>query len=162
MRPTLEINGIHGGYAGKGFKTVIPAKAIAKISCRLVPGQQPSKIAKMVANFLQEKAPPGVRVNVQIHPGQGKAVRVSPHAAVVTAFAKAYEEVFGKTCEFIYEGASIPIVPELADACGGETVLLGLGLATDLIHAPNEHFGIDRLEKGMLSIARAIELLAKK
>lgn len=160
IRPTLEINGIWGGYTGKGFKTVIPAKAHAKISCRLVPDQQPAKIANLIADYLKKNAPKGIEVNVHIHPGQGKAVRISPNAKVVKAFAQAFEEVFGKPCEFILEGATIPITPELAKACGGETILLGLALSTDQIHAPNEHFGVDRLEKGMLGIARAIEILA--
>lgn len=159
VRPTLEINGIHGGYTSKGFKTVTPAKAFAKISCRLVPDQQPLEIGNLIAAYLKEKAPQGIRVTVDVHPGQGKAVRVSPNSEVVKAFAKALEEIHAKPCEFIFEGASIPIVPELAEACGGETILLGLGLSTDQIHAPNEHFGVDRLEKGMLIMARAIELL---
>lgn len=162
IRPTLEINGICGGYTGKGFKTVIPAKAFAKISCRLVPDQSPHEIGNLIADYLKAQAPAGIEVNVHVHPGQGKAVRVSPNAEVVQAFAKAFEEVFDHPCEFIFEGASIPIVPELAAACGGETILLGLGLTTDQIHAPNEHFGIDRLKKGMLMMARAIELLAQK
>ena len=161
-RPSLEINGIWGGYTGKGFKTVIPAKAFAKISCRLVPDQQPAEIGHLIAAYLKEKAPAGVQVTIHVHPGQGKAVRISPNAEVVKAFAKAFEEVFVKPCEFIFEGASIPIVPELAAACEGETILLGLGLTTDRIHAPNEHFGVDRLEKGMLVMARAIELLAQE
>lgn len=160
IRPTLEINGIHGGYTGAGFKTVIPAKAHAKISCRLVPDQEPEKIQQLVATFLKKHAPPGIRVTVHVHPGQGKAIRISPEAKVVKAFATALEEAFSAPCEFIFEGASIPIVPALAEASGGTTVLLGLGLTTDQIHAPNEHFGIDRLEKGMVVMARAIELLS--
>lgn len=160
IRPTLEINGICGGYTGKGFKTVIPAKAFAKISCRLVPDQQPNEIGNLIATYLKNHAPAGVEVTVHVHPGQGKAVRISRNANVVKAFSKAFEEVFNTPCEFIFEGASIPIVPELATACGGDTILLGLGLTTDRIHAPNEHFSIDRLEKGMLIMARAIELLA--
>lgn len=161
IRPSLEINGIHGGYTGTGFKTVIPAKAHAKISCRLVPNQQPSVIAGLLENHLKNNAPPGMHITVHVHPGQGKAVRISPNAEVVKGFSKAFEEVFGMPCKFIFEGASIPIVPELAEACGGETILLGLGLTTDQIHAPNEHFGLDRLEKGMLIMARAIELLGR-
>jgi len=159
IRPTLEINGISGGYTGTGFKTVIPAKAYAKISCRLVPHQQPAKIGELLATYFKDNAPPGIQVSVHIHPGQGKAVKVSPHAQVVKSFAKAFEEVFHVPCEFLFCGASIPIVPELAEACGGETILLGLGLLTDQIHAPNEHFGVERLEQGMLVMARAIEIL---
>lgn len=161
VRPTLEINGISGGYAGEGFKTVIPAKAHAKISCRLVPNQDPDEIGKLIANYLKDNVPQGVEVEVHIHEGKGKAVKTSPLAHVVKIFGKAFEEVFGVPCKFIYEGASIPIVPELREACGGECILLGLGLVTDQIHAPDEHFGIDRLEKGMLVMAKAIDLLGK-
>ena len=160
IRPTLEINGIWGGYTGQGFKTVIPAKAFAKISCRLVSNQDPSTTAKLVAAHLTNNTPPGVEVHVNVHAGQGKAVRVLPHSHLVQCFAKAFEDVFEHPCEFGLEGGSIPIVTELAEASEAETILLGLGLATDQIHAPNEHFGLDRLEKGMLVMARAMEIIA--
>lgn len=159
LRPTLEINGISGGYSGVGFKTVIPAKAHAKISCRLVPNQEPKAIGKLVADFLKKKAPPGVSVDVHLHSGGGKAVRVSSSSKVVQAFAAAYSDVFGKPCEFIFEGGSIPVIPELSAASQSEAVLLGLGMSDDQIHAPNEHFGLDRLEKGFLIMAKAIEIL---
>lgn len=161
IRPTFEINGICGGYTGKGFKTVIPAKAYAKISCRLVPNQNPKKIGELVSNYLKANAPQGVEISVNVHPGGGKAVRVNSDARVVHGFSKAFEEVFEMPCEFIFEGASIPIVPELKDVCGGETILIGLGLPTDQIHAPNEHFGLDRIEKGILIMCRAFQLLAE-
>ena len=160
IRPTLEINGIQGGYAGKGFKTVIPAKAHAKISCRLVPNQHPAQIGELVASFLRNNAPPGVEVAVQVNLGQGKAIRASPKAPIVQSFAKAFEEVFGKPCAFIFGGGSIPITTELAEACEGEVILLGLGLDTDQIHAPNEHFGLDRIQKGILIMASAIQNLS--
>lgn len=160
-RPALEINGIWGGYTGTGFKTVIPAKAYAKISCRLVSNQDPLKIGELVANFLKNNAPLGVEVSVRVHRGVGRAVRVNAKAKIVEAFSKAFSEVFDMPCEFIFEGASIPIVAELSQVCGGETILIGLGLTTDRIHAPNEHFGIDRLEKGILIMYRAFDLLAQ-
>lgn len=159
IRPTFEINGISGGYSGKGFKTVIPAKASAKISCRLVPNQDPHKMGELVANYLRANTPQGIQVNVKIHPGGGKAVRIDVSAKVVKAFAKAFEDVFNVPCEFILEGGSIPIVTELAEISGGEVIMMGLGLASDQVHAPNEHFGIDRIEKGILVMARAFELL---
>lgn len=161
MRPTVEINGIHGGYTGKGFKTVIPAKAHAKLSCRLVPDQDPMEIGHLISHYFKQNTPEGIQVTVNIHRGHGKAVRVSPKSHLVKSFSSAFEDIFNSPCEFILEGASIPIVPELASACGGETVLLGLGLTSDQIHAPNEHFGIDRLEKGILIMARALEILGK-
>lgn len=160
-RPTIEINGISGGYSGVGFKTVIPAKAIAKVSCRLVPGQNPSKIGKKVARFIERKAPKGVDVKVHIHEGGGKAVRANPSSKVVQSFAQAYQEVFHAPCAFTYSGGSIPIIQKLTEASQSEVVLMGMGLPGDQIHAPNEHFGLDRLEKGFLIIARTIELLAK-
>lgn len=156
IRPTLEINGIHGGYTGKGFKTVIPAKAFAKISCRLVPNQKPAEIGELVSAYLRKNAPSGVQVTVHVHPGQGEACRASPTAPIIQCFSKAFEEVFRVPCQFIFGGGSIPITTELAKSCGGEVILLGLGLDTDQIHAPNEHFGIDRIEKGILVFARAI------
>lgn len=159
LRPTIEINGIYGGYSGSGFKTVIPAKAGAKVSCRLVGNQDPQVIAQRVAGFIQESAPESVLIKVKVHAGGGKAVNAQAGSTVAGAFSKAFEEVFAKPCEFVYTGGSIPIVTELALASGGQTVLVGVGLATDRIHAPNEHFGIDRLEKGALVMARAMELL---
>lgn len=160
IRPTLEINGINGGYTGKGFKTVIPAKAYAKISCRLVPDQDPARIGELVVKYLQENCPPGVQVSARVLPGGGKAVRAGSSSKIVKAFAQAFGEVFTLPCEFILEGASIPVVTELAAASGAEVVLIGLGLTSDRIHAPNEHFSEDRIRKGILIMARAFELLA--
>lgn len=159
LRPTFEINGIWGGYTGEGFKTVIPAKAFAKFSCRLVPNQNPEKLGKLVKEHFERKAPPGTVVRVNILGEGGEAARSNPSSKAVQAFAKAYQEVFQKPCQFILEGASIPIIPKLAQASGAEPVLIGLGLPTDCIHAPNEHFGIDRLEKGAKIMIRAIEIL---
>lgn len=159
IRPTVEINGISGGYSGTGFKTVIPAKAYAKISCRLVPHQDPKIIGKRVKAFIESKVPEGVKVEVKIHPGGGNAVRSNSSSKTVKAFSRAFTEVYQTPCKFILEGASIPVVTELAYASESEVVLVGIGLLSDCMHAPNEHFSIDRLEKGALIISRAIELL---
>lgn len=161
IRPTIEVNGIQGGYSGQGFKTVIPAKAIAKVSCRLVSDQNPQKIGELVARYLEKNAPAGVSVKVHRHAGGGKAVRISPKAKVVQAFAQAFAEVFQKPCQYIMAGGSIPVVTELAEACGGEVLLMGLGLDSDKIHAPNEHFGLDRIEKGAQVMLKGIKLLAR-
>ena len=161
LRPTLEINGLWGGYNGTGFKTVIPAQAFAKISCRLVPGQKPCKIAEIVAKHIASLAPLGVHVEVITHEGGGPPVRGAPDSSIVQAVAKAYEATFGKKCEFILSGASIPIVSELAEASGGDVVLLGLGLPGDKIHAPNEHFGVDRLAMGFEIIVRTLQNLKR-
>ena len=159
-RPTLEVNGINGGYSGDGFKTVIPAKATAKISCRLVPDQDPEEIASLVSSYLSDRAPGGTTVRVNIHPGSGTALRARADSKIAVAFATAYEEIFNKKCKRIYSGASIPVVTELAKACKGEVILVGLGLPDDCIHAPNEHFGLDRIEMGFLSITRVLQLLS--
>lgn len=162
LRPTLEINGIAGGYAGEGFKTVIPAKALAKISCRLVPGQDPEIIGKKVADHIENSAPEGIDISVNINPGMGSPLRTDPHSVIANSFAQSFQEVFGNPAEFILEGASIPISAKLAEASGGQPVFVGLGLVDDQIHAPNEHFGLDRIEKGYLSIGRVLAILGEK
>lgn len=161
LRPTLEINGIYGGYSGKGFKTVIPAVANAKISCRLVPNQVPSKISQQVKQFIEKNTPNGVQVTVHVHEGGGPGIRTAPSSKIVQAFATAYGEVFKKPCQFILEGGSIPITNGLREASGGELAMMGFGLATDQIHAPNEHFSLDRLKQGFLTMARTIALLGE-
>lgn len=161
LRPTLEINGIVGGYTGDGFKTVIPSKASAKISCRLVPKQSPHTIGNLLKAYFESKTIPGTTVKVHLHGEGGEAARANPNSNGVQAFADAYTSVFNKPCQFIFEGASIPIVPKLSSASGAESVLLGLGLTTDCIHAPNEHFGLDRMELGAKIIIKAIENLSK-
>ena len=159
LRPTLEINGVGGGYAGKGFKTVIPAEAVAKLSCRLVPNQDPVRVGNLVAEFLKENCPEGIEIDVKVHEGMGAGLRAKLKSKVVLATAKAYEEVNELPCSNILEGASIPIVVDLAEAAEAEVVLMGYGLPGDQIHAPNEHFGIDRIEKGFLTIARTLQLI---
>jgi acetylornithine deacetylase/succinyl-diaminopimelate desuccinylase-like protein len=161
LRPTLEVNGISGGYSGPGFKTVIPAKAMAKISCRLVPNQDPEKIMQAVADFLIEHCPKGLRITVTQH-GGGKPARGSPQSKVVLATADAYEEVFEKKCQVILAGGSIPISADLAEVSGAQIAYMGTGLPDDQIHAPNEHFGLDRLEQGFLVLARMVEKLSEK
>lgn len=162
LRPTLEINGMSGGYTGVGFKTVIPAKAHAKISCRLVPNQTPQKIGRLVAQYLESQALEGIAIKVTLHEGGGVAARVNPTSRVVDAFAQAFGEAFKKPCKYILDGATIPIGAALAKATGSDAVLVGLGLPDDQIHAPNEHFGIDRLAKGVVIMARAMILLGKQ
>lgn len=159
LNPTLEICGIGGGYTGPGFKTVIPATSVAKVSCRLVPNQDPEKITELVANYFREKTPEGIKLIVTTRKG-GPAVRTSVKSKVVQAAAKAFAEVNNKECKFILCGASIPVVADLAKVSGSEVVLIGYGLPDDLIHAPNENFSIDRLAKGFATIGRMLEILA--
>ncbi|MBM3198829.1 MAG: M20 family dipeptidase, partial [Chlamydiae bacterium] len=139
IRPTVEFNGIFGGYTGEGFKTVLPAKAGAKVSCRLVPGQDPEKIGRIVASFFCEQAPRGVRVKVECHHG-APALFCSPDTSLVRTVAGCLEDVFQTPCRYTLCGGSVPIVQELAKAVGGDVALFGFALASDNIHAPNEHF----------------------
>lgn len=157
LRPTLEINGIGGGYFGDGLKTVIPSGAVAKISCRLVPNQEPELIQKAIAKFIKENIHPSMQVEVTLHPGSGKGVMTKPDAKILQICKEAYEEVNDQECLFILQGATIPIVPELADVSEAEVALLGYALPSDKIHAPNEHFGWDRFEKGFLSTLKILE-----
>lgn len=161
VRPTLEVNGISGGYAGDGFKTVIPAKAVAKVSCRLVADQEPRKIFALVKKYFEGTAPKGITIEVKAHGEGGLPLRTSPNSVIVQACKKAYEEVFQAPCQMIYDGASIPITSALAQAAGAIPVLIGLGLPDDAIHAPNEHFGLDRIEKGTQLIINVIQNLKK-
>lgn len=158
LRPTLEINGMWGGYTGPGFKTVIPSTAHAKISCRLVPHQSPDRIAALVRDFLINQTPEGLKTTIDIVPGNGRGFRTNPNSRIAQLMAESYSQVFQKPCQKILTGGTIPIAVELAEAAGAEMVLVGLCLPGDRIHAPNEHFGLDRFENGYLTICRALEL----
>ncbi len=158
LLPTLEINGIAGGYAGEGFKTVIPKEARAKISCRLVPDQDPEEIVCLVADFLRKNVKQGMGIEILAghggHPYRGKS-----DSALAAALAKAYEDALGTKSVKTLSGGSIPVVADLMRASGAEAVGMGYGLPTDQIHAPNEHFGLDRFKKGIETIVRTIEHL---
>ncbi len=160
-RPTLEINGMSGGYTGAGFKTIIPSIAKAKISCRLVPSQDPHTIALRIKEFLRKHIPEGISLKIEELHGAA-AYRCPFDSSLVITVAKAYEEVFNKKCNYMLCGGSVPIVPALASASGAMTALIGCALATDDIHAPNEHFGLDRFEQGFLTIGRILSLLGVK
>ena len=158
FRPTLEINGISGGYAGSGIKTVIPSSAHAKISCRLVPNQNPEKITHAVEAFLKSHAPQGMKIAIVRHPGE-PAFRSNPQSKLARAISSASSEVMGVACKSTLSGGSIPVVPSLVRASGAEVVGMGYGLIDDQIHAPNEHFDMHRFELGFLTVGRAIGLL---
>ncbi|NGX60282.1 MAG: hypothetical protein KR126chlam3_01453, partial [Chlamydiae bacterium] len=156
IRPTLEINGINGGYTGEGFKTVLPAVATAKISCRLVPDQDPEKVFANFKKHLENHLPEGAALTIVKEHGSS-AFRCNVHSLIAKRAAKAYEEVMGKPCKSILGGGSIPIIGELAQASGADVVAMGYGLDSDHIHAPNEHFGLDRFEQGFLTIGNLLK-----
>lgn len=160
LRPTLEINGIHGGYGGPGGKTVIPREAVAKISCRLVPDQEPSVIAKRVADFLRKQTVPGTHIDVVINEPGGPAVRV-PVSKGIKALEKAMKMVWKNEPCRVLEGASIPVMPLLGKMSGGELIPWGLGLETDHVHSPNEQFDMQRLKEGMMTLCQTIAFLGE-
>ncbi|MDF2549414.1 MAG: cytosolic non-specific dipeptidase [Chlamydiales bacterium] len=160
VRPTLEINGIQGGYAGEGFKTVLPHRASAKISCRLVAEQQKEHIAAKVKDWIESQSSDAGKVTVTLHGQGGDPMKTEAGHPLIDRLKSAYEEVFQKPCRFILEGGSIPIAAKLTQSCRGKAALIGLGLTEDNIHAPNEHFSMQRIEQGFLIIARALQLLS--
>ncbi len=151
IRPTLDVNGIWGGYIGEGAKTVIASKAFAKISMRLVPNQDWKKITELFKNHFESIAPAGVRVKVKPHHG-GQAYVTPIDSLGYKAAEKAYEETFGKTPIPQRSGGSIPIVALFEKELKSKTILMGFGLDSDAIHSPNEHFGIWNYLKGIETI----------
>ena len=150
-RPTLDVNGIWGGYTGEGAKTVLPSKASAKISMRLVPNQHPDEITELFTKHFISIAPKTVKVKVTAHHGGEPAITPTDSKAFKAA-AKAFEEVWGKTPIPTRDGGSIPIVALFKKELGLDTVLMGFGLDTDALHSPNEHYGIKNFLIGIETI----------
>jgi acetylornithine deacetylase/succinyl-diaminopimelate desuccinylase-like protein len=155
-RPSLDVHGIPGGFIGAGAKTVIPAKATAKVSMRLVPGMTPAKAFALYKAYVEKITPVGVDVDVRlIHSGDACLVRVdNPY---IQAATKALHEVWGKDTVFIRSGGSIPIVGDFDRHLGMPSVMMGFGLPDDNIHAPNEKYCLKNFELGIESIVRFLE-----
>jgi len=152
IRPTFELNGIWGGYTGEGAKTVLPAKAFAKISMRLVPNQSSDKITELFSKHFKNIAPKSVKVNVKAHHG-GEPVVTPTDSVAFKAASMAIEKTFGKKPIPTRGGGSIPIVALFEKELGLKTVLMGFGLDSDNIHSPNEHYGIFNFMKGIETIS---------
>ncbi|MNU96096.1 Succinyl-diaminopimelate desuccinylase [compost metagenome] len=151
IRPTLDVNGIWGGYTGEGAKTVIASKAFAKISMRLVPNQEPEKITELFSRHFESIAPQGVKVVVNPHHG-GEPVVTPIDSIAYKSAAQAYEQTFGKTPIPVRSGGSIPIIALFEKELGLKTVMMGFGLDSDAIHSPNEHYGLFNFYKGIETI----------
>ena len=151
IRPTLDVNGIWGGYIGEGAKTVIASKAYAKISMRLVPDQDWEEITNLFTKHFEALAPKGVRVKVSPHHG-GRAYVTPIDSIGYQAASKAYEQTFGKVPIPQRSGGSIPIVALFEQELKSKTILMGFGLDSDAIHSPNEHFGVWNYLKGIETI----------
>ena len=160
IRPTLDVNGIWGGYIGEGAKTVIASKAYAKISMRLVPDQDWKKITELFKNHFESIAPKGVHVVVKPHHG-GQAYVTPIDSDGYQAASKAYETTFGKTPIPQRSGGSIPIVALFEKELKSKTILMGFGLDSDAIHSPNEHFGIWNYLKGIETIPQFYHFFTK-
>jgi acetylornithine deacetylase/succinyl-diaminopimelate desuccinylase-like protein len=169
FQPTLEFNGIGGGYQGEGTKTVIPSKAFVKISCRLVPNQKPDRIKELVMEAIRARAPKGVKIEfVDQHKGDpyvvvppGRPNTPKDQSAVLARAFRATEaavtEVWGRPPLFLREGGSVPIISQIKDAAGLDSVMLGLFLPEDNLHAPNESFNLDVMKKGVETATRILK-----
>ncbi|MGA3211987.1 MAG: dipeptidase, partial [Terriglobales bacterium] len=160
-RPTLEVHGMPGGFVGAGAKTVIPAKASAKISMRLVPDQRPDEIWKLYTKFVKTLVPKGIQINIKNLSGADPIV-VGTDNRFVRASAEAMHEVFKKDTVYIRSGGSIPIVAAFEKSLKVPSVMMGFGLPDDNLHAPNEKFHIPNFHRGIESIVRWFEILGKE
>ena len=159
-RPTAEINGVWGGYQGEGSKTVLPAEAHAKITCRLVPDQDPDVIFEKLKAHLEANCPAGVTLEIEKGHG-GKPYAADPHSDFGKAAQEALRQAFGKEPVLIREGGSIPIIQSFKEILGADTLLLGLALPDCQIHAPNENFPVENFEAGIKMSAELLRQIAK-
>ena len=155
-RPTFEVHGIAGGFTGAGAKTVIPAKATAKVSIRLVPRQKPESVSEIFRRWVKENTPRGIRTEVRIL-SASPGLMVNPDHPAIQVAAKAFGEVFGRPTVFIRSGGSIPVVGDFASHLGIPTILMGFGLPDDGLHSPNEKYNLENYYKGIMTIAHFFE-----
>jgi len=158
VRPTIEVNGLLSGYTGEGSKTVLPSRAMAKVSCRLVPNQDPAKIARLVEEHVRRVAPPGVEVHFQ-HMHGGQPWRAKLEGPLYQAAARALQRAFGRPPIYAGEGGSIPIVTEFERVLGAPVLLMGFGLPGENAHAPDEWLSMENFEKGTHAAAALLEEL---
>jgi acetylornithine deacetylase/succinyl-diaminopimelate desuccinylase-like protein len=158
-RPTFEVHGIAGGFTAPGAKTVIPAKAVAKVSFRIVPRQNPEEVVTAFREWVRKHTPKGIRTEVRVLSAAPGLV-VNPDHPAIRVAARAFGEVFGKDTVFIRSGGSIPIVGDFATHLGIPTILMGFGLPDDGLHSPNEKYKIDNYFLGIRTVARFFEQYA--
>ena len=160
-RPTAEVNGIGAGYQGEGTKTVLPSKAMAKLTFRLVPGQDPKRIQEIASAYFREHAPPSVRLDL-VGGHTGEAYLVDPHAGFGVAAQKALKRTIpGQKVALIREGGTIPIVADFKGILGADTLLLGFALPDCNAHSPNETFPVEHLDLGARLNRFLLEEIAK-
>ena len=159
-RPTLEVHGMPGGFIADGAKTVIPAKAAAKVSMRLVPNQDPDDVMKRYTNFVKKLTPKGIEIKINVH-SKGPACVVDTNNRYIKAATEALRDSFKKETVFIRSGGSIPIVADFQDVLKVPSVMMGFGLPDDNLHAPNEKFHIPNFHKGIETICLFFEKLGE-
>ncbi len=157
-RPTLEVHGMPGGFTAPGAKTVIPARASAKVSMRLVPDQNPDDILKKFERYIKKLTPKGIQIKIKVH-SKGPASVVSTDNRFIEAATQAMHEIFGKDTVYIRSGGSIPIVSDFENELKIPSVMMGMGLPDDNLHAPNEKFHIPNFHRGVESIIRFFQIL---
>ena len=160
IRPSLDINGIWGGYTGEGGKTVLPSQAHAKLSMRLVPHQEAQDIVTQFTNYFTALAPQGVKVKVKVVHTGSNAVVVDTDSVALQAAKKAFEEVWNKSPLLTRDGGSIPIIAHFKEVLDCDIVMMGFGLDSDAIHSPNEHFGVENFFRGINTIISFYKHLA--
>ncbi|SET92537.1 dipeptidase [Paenibacillus sp. NFR01] len=157
-RPTLELNGVYGGFQGEGSKTVIPKEAHAKITCRLVGDQDPQHVLNAVEAHLRAHIQSGAKVHIK-QMGKAKAFNIDPSLPILQTAADAYGKVYGTRALFTKDGGSIPIMASFSRILEVPVVLMGFGLDDENLHAPNEHFNLENFDKGLLTIVEFLKTL---
>lgn len=150
FRPAIDLNGIHSGYGGAGSKTIIAASAMVKSSARLVPGQNPDRILKLIEDHLRKRVPAGLNLEVTEQGAGGSAVRLDLASPTVKVARQVLGEISPLPTAFLWEGASVPILSHLPAIAGGEALLVGFGSEEDNIHAPNESYSLEQFRMGFL------------
>ena len=153
IRPTLDVNGIWGGYSGEGAKTVIPSRVGAKISCRLVANQNPKKIFQLLKNHIEDNLPKSVKKSFKLI-ATAEAVVLDYEQPIFQSFAKALEDTFQNKTYYVRGDGSLPIVAEFKNSISPNVIVTGFGLNSDSIHSPNEKFGLNRFAKGIETLIR--------
>jgi acetylornithine deacetylase/succinyl-diaminopimelate desuccinylase-like protein len=159
-RPTLEVHGIAGGFTAPGAKTVIPAKATAKVSMRMVPDQDPEKIVAAFRKYVKDITPAGIESEVRVL-SAGPAIMVNPDHHAIAVAAQAFSDILGRETVFVRSGGSIPIVGDFAKHLGIPTILMGFGLPDDGLHSPNEKYKVSNYYAGIMTIAHFFEQYGK-
>lgn len=155
-RPTLELNGVYGGFQGEGTKTVIPKEATAKITCRLVGEQDPQAVLDLIIKHLKEHVQPGAKLTIT-EGEKARAFNMDPSNHMLQVAADAYEAVYGTRALFTKDGGSIPIVETFSRVLESPVVMMGFGLPNENLHAPNEHFNLENFDKGLLTLVEFLK-----